>query len=286
MTIYTRLSDERLQEIMEIRKEQNIDSTVKVLESNELNSYMVNVNEALERQVKNMAKYKGKNNGMYSIFESGHAKLLEVKAELIDRMESEALKEMGTFEIKVEKREKLSPAQKKVMDKINNAVYGYTTKYHGHLNRDWDFITNDIIINGEGYGFKYEQNQNGTWYKRVDNKAYICGNNTFAIELSTNTINALVKKGYIHTPEKINGDGMDFLTPVDTYEVDAPFTHLQKVTATHTAFNSFVGKELTHTTVFYTLEGQEHSTMEHPTFEGYVLQSIETVEVNVHNFNK
>ena len=121
MTLITKLSNERLDEIMQIRKATGTTSTVQVLESNELESYMVNLNDAIERQDDKMNRYK-EGGVMHTSSQELKAELLVIKAELIARMESEKAK---AEQAPKAKKSKLTPTQQEIVNGFENAIYCY-----------------------------------------------------------------------------------------------------------------------------------------------------------------
>ena len=144
------------------------------------------------------------------------------------------------------KKEKLTKVQQRVMDTIkNNAQYLYSMANGRAID--------EYFENGEKPGYEYKNN----CYYQTE-RAYITNENTVKVQAKKETLEVLVRKGYIKAVEFTNS-GWDYVTLFEpTYE--APHSELTEITFQygHTAY----GKLMTNTDKLYCPIGQEQQTID------------------------
>lgn len=155
----------------------------------------------------------------------------EVTSPVVEKTEEELLLECGTFSIgkeiterlaekQVSKKEKLTKAQQQVMDAVKKAIPYYKFKYNEGLRELTHYVNSDLYIDGKSVNHELNESKARCVYQ----KSYYHGDGVYSYEMSSNTLKALERKGYINIV-KDNGIGLDIFTLVD--EQEAPEVHTE-----------------------------------------------------------
>lgn len=185
----------------------------------------------------------------------------EVIAVAVDKTEEELLHECDTFSVektdimaitpkvaKSPKKEKLTKAQQEVMDAVYKAIPYYGFKYIEGSRTLRGCANSDLYINGKSAS--HERDENGVMLIRQ--KAFYLGNGEYGYEMSSNTLKALERKGYIEIVRE-NGRGLDIFTLVDEIEPPTVYTEFSELVYD-------MGSKYYNEKRFYCPVGQEEET--------------------------
>ncbi|WAX16633.1 hypothetical protein LC76P1_00196 [Lysinibacillus phage LC76P1] len=185
----------------------------------------------------------------------------EVIAVAVDKTEEELLRECDTFSVektdimaitpkvaKSPKKEKLTKAQQEVMDAVYKAIPYYGYEYNEGARILKGCANRDLYINGKSAS--HERDENGVMLVRQH--AYYLGNGEYGYEMSSNTLKALERKGYIKIVRD-RGVGLDIFTLVDAIEPPTVYTELSELVYD-------LGCKYNSTRSFFCPVGQEEET--------------------------
>lgn len=158
---------------------------------------------------------------------------------------------------------KLTPKQQEVMDSIYKAIPSYhdltTARWSRALEKNlYNEISQDIYIDGENLALQQPEKEED-FYTHRTHSTYL-GGGVYAHTMSTKTLEALEKKGYINIV-KVGGDVCDLFTLNENVEAPVIYKKLVRFDVEHTSYSEWLKIEKTTTETFYCPVGQEESAM-------------------------